>query len=94
MDREIIEQVRRANDACMLLLTHIVNDDEEAAMKEVLTNPVYRDPGTTMAIATIATSAIKTLADMSDVDPKTVLQIAALNAAQLAVILENGGELP
>ncbi len=91
MDKhEMAEQIRRANNASVQLVTMLVADMQLDAIDLVLQDPAYEDRGVMMSMATIASSAIKTLAQTLGVDPSEVMQIAGMAAAELALRIEQG----
>lgn len=93
MDPEIVESVRRANEAAITLLTLMINDENEEAADLAIDDPSYRDPATMMALATVCTSALKTLALAFDTTPQEVIQVAGLSAAQRHIeMLNDEGE--
>lgn len=89
MDKDLVENLRRANEASISLLTIMLatNRGEEAA-DIVQSDPVFAEVTTCMALAGIALSAIEALSELMGISPEEVLQTAGLNAAKYAMTLE------
>lgn len=64
-------------------------DMDDDAIASVVEEEAYGDRATTMAIATLAVSAIKSLAQLVDCEPMDVVRVAGLSAAKYAIDLEN-----
>lgn len=89
MDRDLVEGLRRANEAAIALLTIMLASDRGPEAVDVVQNdPVYEEVTTCMALAGIALSAVEALAQHLQIDPADVLQVAGLNAANYALLLE------
>jgi hypothetical protein len=88
MDQEIVQQIKDANGAALALVTSLVGDDDLDAMELLLTDPQYGDRATTLAVATIAVSAIKALAHELEVPPLEIVQVAGLSAANYHMMLD------
>lgn len=88
MDPEMVAEVRRANEACVALLTLLIADDVQEAARMALTDPVYSEAKTSMAIASIAISAIKALAETYEVPAEEIVQVIGLGSAELVIDLE------
>lgn len=89
MDREIIQQLRDANEACMMLMTLMaLDDDSMAAAKLVAEDDRYTERATCMALATYGISATSALAEQLGIPIEMVIQMAATNAAVHTVELE------
>ena len=90
MDREIISELRAANEACMTLLTLMtLDDDQVTAAKFVAEDDRFTERSTAMALAGFAISAASALADQLKMPVETVIQLAATNAAQHVIDLED-----
>lgn len=88
MDPETVASLRLANESSIMLLTLLLEGNDAAAADLIFKNPVaYRGP-TCMAIGVLAVGALKTLAQVFEVDPQELIQIAGLNAAQLVMEYE------
>jgi len=88
MDDEIVREVRSANEAAIMLFTLLTSDADFDAIKLIISDQAYTKQVTTMAIATIGVSAIKTLAQLVDCDPLEIVQIAGVSAAEFVMKLE------
>jgi hypothetical protein len=89
MDREIVAELRAANEACMTLLTLMsLDDDCVSAAELVAEDDRYAQRTTCMALAGFAISAASALAEATDLPLETILQAAATNAALHTVELE------
>lgn len=89
MDPEIVAELRRANEACMTLLTLMsIDDDCVSAAQLVAEDDIYAQRSTCMALAGFAISAASALAEQLDMPLETIIQTAATNAALHTVELE------
>lgn len=88
MDPDVVARIVNANAAAMSLVTLLVSDMDDEAVKYVAEDPVFTDRATSMAVATLACSAIKAMAEILNIDVMEILQVAGLSAAQFGVDLE------
>lgn len=89
MDPEIVAELRRANEACMTLLTLMTADDDCVSAAELVADDdVYAQRSTCMALAGFALSAASALADQLEMPLEKIIQMAAMNAAMHTVELE------
>lgn len=90
MDPDIVHEIRVANEACIALITLMMSDDSRVeATKLAASDPVYGHATTCMAIATLAVTALNTLAQELEIDPLQLVQVAGISAAQYSVYLES-----
>lgn len=92
MDPELIADVRRAQEASILLLTLLMEGDDRSATEICYHEEAYHDAATTMYLATLAVAAMKTLAEMVGEDPMEVVRVAGISTAQGVIDLETRGE--
>jgi hypothetical protein len=89
MDQEIVQQIKDANGAALALVTSLVSEDDDLnALELLVTDSSYGDRATTLAVATIAVSAIKALAHELEVPPLEIVQVAGLSAANYHMMLD------
>lgn len=89
MDPEIVAELRRANEACMTLLTLMSMDNDCVSAAELVAeDDIYAQRSTCMALAGFAISAASALADQLELPLETIIQTAATNAALHTVELE------
>src|SRR5689334_1509459 len=89
VDPNIVRDIQRANDACLTLMTLLVSGSSAEAAMLAASDPVYTEAPTSMAIATLASSAIKSLAEVLEVSEMEILQVAGLSAAEYGIWLES-----
>lgn len=89
MDPEIVAELRKANEACMTLLTLMcIDDDCVDAAELVASDDTYAERSTCMALAGFAISAANALAEQLGMPVEEIIQTAAANAALHTIELE------
>lgn len=88
MDPEIVAQVRESNEASISLVTLLVVNEDQEAVKMAMTDDVYTKRSTALALGVLACSAIKTIADLLECSPEEVVRAAGIQTAQFNLDLE------
>lgn len=88
MDPEIVKQVQSSNEAAMALVTLLVSEESHEAVVMAMTDLAFTQRSTCLAIAVLASSAIKSLALVLECEPEDVMKEAAINTALFNMKLE------